>query len=446
MEQISSVIEAYQTCYNSIELITLAFKKDDVWFNIISVLYCLDEVINDYKEILLYDKHNIKLVKQKIMFKEINNIFENFKNGYIKTSEFKIRLREAFDPDGCTINNFSSKEIREMNDAEIFYVSRSMQKERDILEIMTDDSIRMGYKNSYEYISEKIGIKNFNENNSNDIYIILPIYIKIKTKEIKNKKLILNISHNKNINDIQINIESYRNDYYNKVIYRDNNILELNNEVIFDLNNIQPSDRINMYIFSQKIPRLQILDHIDVPIEKPLIPLSIVFNQFYSLEEFEKTLLGPEKLKRKNISGLFEKAVYYLFSLCGFSVIHLGKEHEKIVLKSKTEIGSADIIAYDGSGNILLIDCTINNPDIKKMSNLNRIKGYFDDFPELDNIVNIISVIVTPVKYEKYENEYGIIIIDKMRISELLNMIYFKDKKDIIDKIIFNYGIPLLPS
>jgi len=220
MIPISDIIEAYKTCYNSIEFFILAYKHENEWFNLISVLYCLDKVIDNPKEMILYDKKDIKLIKLERNFEDLKNYFEKIKNGYIETSEFKIKIREAFDPDRLMVQLDNLKNIKEIDKAEIFFIRRAMGTERDILERMTDDSIRMGYKNPYEYISEKIGIKDFNSNNQNDIYIILPIYIKIKDKKIENKKLILTLSHHKNIDDIQINLEIYRNDYSNKIISR----------------------------------------------------------------------------------------------------------------------------------------------------------------------------------------------------------------------------------
>ena len=64
--------------------------------------------------------------------------------------------------------------------------------------------------------------------------------------------------------------------------------------------------------------------------------------------------------------------------MAGFDVIRLRigkKKFEKV--GEGYEIGSADIIAYEENKRILLIDCTINTVDPKKVKKLAELKKHF---------------------------------------------------------------------
>ena len=134
-------------------------------------------------------------------------------------------------------------------------------------------------------------------------------------------------------------------------------------------------------------------------------------------------LTSPETLDSRHRSDIFEKGVCDLLSLCGFSTIHLGK-HEKLILENKTEIGSADILAYDGEDTLLVIDCDIKFPDPKKMENLIHLCRYIESIPKVNEVKNVIPIIVSPSPTSL--KNAGVLIIDGALIQRLFKGIYFR--------------------
>ena len=133
----------------------------------------------------------------------------------------------------------------------------------------------------------------------------------------------------------------------------------------------------------------------------------------------------------------YPKGVCDLFSLCGLSTIHLG-EHEKLILGNKTEIGSADILAYDGDETLFVIDCDIKFPDPKKMENLIHLCRYLESLPKVQEVKNVIPIIVSPSPTSLTNSD--VFIIDRALIEKLFKGIYFKSKKELVSMITEQYS------
>ena len=102
-------------------------------------------------------------------------------------------------------------------------------------------------------------------------------------------------------------------------------------------------------------------------------------------------------------------------------------------LENKTEIGSADILAYDSSEYLFVIDCDILFPDPKKMENLIYLCRYLESLPKVSEVKNVIPVIVSPNPTSLSNSE--VLVIDRAIIQRLIKGIYYKSKNELVSII-----------
>ena len=97
----------------------------------------------------------------------------------------------------------------------------------------------------------------------------------------------------------------------------------------------------------------------------------------------EKFLFHPE-ICAKPADKFFENAVAWLLALAGYSVVNLNPAKNKISFdkikapETDVEIGSADLLAYEESKRLLLIDCDINGVDNSKVQSVVNAKKYLE--------------------------------------------------------------------
>jgi len=265
--------------------------------------------------------------------------------------------------------------------------------------------------------------------------MIIPVYFSIDSIKVENGILKIELLYDDNFKDLQINIIGYSSDYRTK-LYREKLEVEDQRKIGIPLRNLYPNCRLEVYLLSRSLPELQIKETIFVPIDQPLIPFTQTYNQFHKLVELERILTSPETLDSRNRSEQYEKAVCDLFSLCGLSTIHLD-EHEILQLENKTQIGSADILAYDGIEHLFVIDCDIMVPDIKKMENLKYLCRYLEKIPEIGKVQYVIPVIVSP--NPSSSSDTGVLVLAGEMIRRLFKAIHYQNKGEIVSMITSAY-------
>jgi hypothetical protein len=153
----------------------------------------------------------------------------------------------------------------------------------------------------------------------------IPIFFSINSAKIENGILNIDLLYDNEFRDLQINVIGY-SDFRTKIFREYKEVYEKKN-MNFNLINVLPESKIEIFLFSLRLPELQIEESVYMPLIQPLLPFTQTYNQFHKLEELKKILTKPETLDSKHRSDLFEKAVCDLLSLCGLSTIHLG-DHE----------------------------------------------------------------------------------------------------------------------
>jgi hypothetical protein len=126
---------------------------------------------------------------------------------------------------------------------------------------------------------------------------------------------------------------------------------------------------------------------------------------------------------------VFERAVSWLLSLCGFNVIHLD-EFEKLKVKGeKVEYDSVDLLAYDNAkSSLFLVACTIGIPKVEEdIIRLNEVKRKM--FEELFNetSLQIFPIIFSSCKdlspIKEAGQRYGVKVMDGNDTERLMNMV-----------------------
>jgi hypothetical protein len=302
------------------------------------------------------------------------------------------------------------------------------------LDQINGEVIKLGFIDAFDFISDHTGVLQYTSNSSYDFLMTIPIFFSINSAKIENGILNIDLLYDNEFRDLQINVIGY-SDFRTK-IFRENMEVNDKKNISFNLKKVLPESKFEIFLFSQSLPKLQIEETVYVPINQPLLPFTQTYNQFHKLEELEKILTKPETLDSKHRSDLFEKAVCDLLSLCGLSTIHLG-DHEVLRLDNKTNIGSADILTYDGSENLFVIDCDIKFPDPKKMENLIYLCRYLKNIPKVNEVKNVIPIIVSPNPPSLDNLE--VLVMDGEIIQRLIKGINYKSKKELVSIITERY-------
>lgn len=186
----------------------------------------------------------------------------------------------------------------------------------------------------------------------------------------------------------------------------------------------------------------------DLIAEKYLLaknPLAKLFLRFCSIEKFQNNLLVPQKGGKDKfhlgISDNFERFVQWLFSLCGFQSIWLGKDFEEYKNEEGKVDGSVDILCYNEKEKTLaLVDCKTrvpNDTDIDSIKNLANIFG--NEMKELG--IKIIPIIVSSVEVSATKEKFaknGVKIIDVNSIKKIIDELNKKlDPRFLLDVEIY---------
>jgi len=441
MVSISEILKTFQICYESFEICSVFHNDGSIWRNVITTFYVRKEALEAPQETMVFDGENIKIIKSRLNISQIVHYLEGLKKGRIFFLGLEVQFENPFDYDKLKIREDEYAHYRQIKNARIFVFPRQYNVFNnnkllsDHLEQIKGKVIKLGFKDAYDYISYQTGIRLYSTSFSTDFLLIIPILFSITAAKVENGILDVHLFFDDLHDDLQINVIGYSEDYRTK-IFRENVVVEGKKKVSFNVDNVLPDSRFEIFLFSKSLPELQIMETVFVPISQPLLPLTQSYDQFHRLEELEVILARPETLDSRHRSDIFEKGVCDLFSLCGLSTIHLG-EHEKLILDNKTEIGSADILAYDGDETLFVIDCDIKFPDPKKMENLIHLCRYLESLPKVKEVKNVIPIIVSPSPTSLTNSD--VFIIDRALIQRLFKGIYYKSKKELVSMITEQY-------
>jgi len=434
MVSISDIIKAFKECYNSFEISSIIHFNGMSWRNVLTSFYLSNEVLEKPQENVVFNGDNIKIFKMRLNISDLFNYLEGLKIGQIPLCELLVYFDKSFDYDSLKIIEDEYNRYRRTEGARTFVFERGYNVFNNDnllfghLEQINADVIKLGFIDAFDFISYHTGIRSYSTSYSRDFLMIIPIFFTINSVKVENGILNINLIYDNEFRDLQINAIGYAKDNITR-IFRENREVNAEKNVHFPVENMLPDLKLEIYLFSRRLPELQIKETIWVPINQPLLPFTQTYNQFHKLEDLENILIKPETLDSKSRSDLYEKAVCDLFSLCGLSTIHL-KDHEVLRLENKHEIGSADILAYDGLANLFVIDCDTLVPDPKKMGNLIHLCRYLRSVPKVNEVKNIIPIIVSP--NPPSSNDTDVLVLAGNMIQQLFKGIHYKSKKELV--------------
>lgn len=440
MVSVSEIIKTFKMCYNSFEICSVIHYDGNIWQNVLTSFYLSKETLDIPQENVVFDGVNIKILNIQMNILKLFDYLEWLIKGQIPIRGNVVHFEDPFDYDNLKIQEDSYARYRQTEGARTFVCQRSLNVFNnnrlltDHLDQINGEVIKLGFIDAFDFISHHTGVRHYTSSSSYDFLVIIPIFFSINSAKVENGTLNVDLIYDNEFRDLQINVIGY-SDFSTK-IYRE--YMEVNDKkrANFILENMLPESRFEIFLFSRSLPELQLEETVIMPIIQPLLPFTQTYNQFHKLEELEIILTKPETLDSKQRSDLFEKAVCDLLSLCGLSTIHLG-DHEILRLDKKTNIGSADILTYDGLENIFVIDCDIRFPDPKKMENLIHLCRYLKSVPKVNEVKNVIPIIVSPNPTSLDNSE--VLIIDGEIIQRLIKGIYYKSKKELVSIITERY-------
>jgi hypothetical protein len=436
MVSISEIIKAFKRCYNSFEICSVIYDDGKSWHNVLTSFYLSKDIIENTKENIVFDGDNIKIVIIQMSHSCLQKHLEDLKKGQIYIKGLQVQFENPFDYDTLKIREDTYAHYRQTEGSRTFIFERNFNvfNNNNLIKKHLDlntEVIKLGFIDIFDFISHYAGIRSYSPSYSHDFLMIIPVFFSINSTKVENGELNIDLGYSNEFNDLQINVIGYKEDNITK-IFRENKEIKDNRKINFSVQSVLPDSKLDIYLFSRSLPELQVKETIYVPINQPLLPFTQTYNQFHKLEELELILTKPETLDSKARSSLYEKAVCDLFSLCGLSAIHL-KDHEILQLKNKTKIGSADILAYDGSENLFVIDCDIMVPDPKKMVNLIYLCRYLSSVTTVNEIKNIIPIIISPSA--PTTDDTDVLVIDGGMIHQLFKGIHYKSKYELVSMI-----------
>jgi len=277
------------------------------------------------------------------------------------------------------------------------------------------ESDSLNYSDMYDLLNDIQEIDDYRSGDNRDFVVQVPVYARIA--ELKPAKVRVQMHHA--IDNLMVNLILKRDEGYQYKRIDDQQVrvekCKLVNEEPFcyiesDFSFkkvIKPHDFFDGSLFKPEIPVLILdRDRAIVLLQNTVEPLTKVLFKPYKFEDFRKHLFEPEQFRKPQ--NKFQDAVAVLLSLIGFPTIVLGekrfrkvgeKEKEEnidvVILESGYNVG-IDIIAYRENESLLLIDCTIDFPDERKMSNLTKLASFFSSVKDEKGFPKISSLIFSP--------------------------------------------------
>lgn len=448
---ISKLFKAFSPSFRSLDLRIASVKTTDGWMNVVTSLFPSNK---PFKEIEL-EQQRIrsklsKEINQKVFniflaplsFEKLYNVSQQIMEGGITVNHVLIRFRK-FDLITLRVDHFLPDYLKGIEEWRLFggEGKASAEDRKHIWSIIDDQegaTKLLGYAGIYDLINEILGIRKFDRGQERDLVIGVPTYARLVEIDLKGSLVEITTRKHVDLDNLQLNLflnrlklRAYQYETVQRITKR---VEECKRPFGKDfccirsriqITDMQPHDRINVTLINRDFPSLEVdRTSMTVPLKNAVEPFSKTLLRFCPLEKLEQHLLNPEQCTekpKKTPDKIFERAVSWLLSLAGFSVISLGKQYEKLTEPTKYEIGSVDIIAYRENKYLLLVDCDTKIPDDKKIGSLLSMKEYFRFIQDEHKEPTINPVIFSPRDCEELMGKYKeITIVDRSRIKWLL--------------------------
>lgn len=426
-------------------------KTTDGWMNAITSLFPSNKTLKEIEQEQQMIRSKLsKEINQEVFniflaafpFEKLYNLSQQIMEGEVTVNDVLIRFRK-FDPFTLRVDHFLPDYLKDIEEWRLFGgEGKASADDRkhiwSIIDSQEGAAKLLGYAEIYDLINEILGIRKFNRGEERDFVLGVPIYARIVDTDLKGSSVEITTKKHINLDNLQLNLSLDRlkpRAYQSETVQRITKLVEKCKRPLIEdfccvtstiqITDMQPHDRIEVTLINRDFPTLEVdRTFMMVPLKNTVEPFAKTLLRFCSLEKIGQHLLNPEQCAEKQKmtpDKIFERAVSWLLSLAGFSVISLGKQYEKLIEPTKYEIGSVDIIAYRENEYLLLVDCDTKIPDEKKIGSLLNMKGYFSFIQDKHKEPRINPVIFSPRYCKELMGKYKeITIVDQSRIKWLL--------------------------
>lgn len=324
------------------------------------------------------------------------------------------------------------------------------------IDFWNGDVIGLGYEDINEAIQLWVDKEN-KPSNSFDFLVRAPFFCRLEKWNIEENKIKIVAKYHKNLNGLILQYRKYQSQsnigLYNTeseigteafdqangmtVPEGDFKIWQIDAEQL-DMSQSYKHDAREISLFFQPLGQKISYERkslTEMVAEKSYLannPLAKMFAKFCILDKYKEMLLRPTASSKDGFrlrdADNFERAVQWLFSLCGFQTIWLGKDHEVIQDEQGRSSGSADLLCYyssDKEKTLVLVSCKTSVPDEKQIDMIkNLAKQQSEEMEELG--VKVVPMIVSSKSVNATRDKCisnGVSVIDADDIVKIISQI-----------------------
>jgi len=455
-DELFPVLESLKPALKSMDIRTVAVAppSKENWENLITSIYVtektVDEVRSQHQKIpkLRNNQVAILLATHPLDYTIFSGIIEGEIRFPTPFGRNKVKFRK-FDPLKLKVNSTHSRIA-----GDFMWILRTAdwgeEKEREelwsVVNMQDREARLQGFPTIVALIEKRLRI-DYRNKERKDFELVIPPLATIESARFIESEFEVEIKKITGLKELQLNLALQRADqggFYN-LVWSDTR--RMNEDIqesartfsvvteSFEIEDLLPYDLMSAELLHSESALT--FDKITetAPLNNVVEPFLNSLSAFCPLDKFQKMLFEPEKYGRAP-NKIFENAVTWLLSLAGYDTIHLGFEikgkkgkesFDVLREESGYEIGCADIIAYEESKRLLLIDCDIGSIDEKKIQKLVETGEYLDQSKKYDRL-EIIPVLVTP-KDLSHRVEKGLRIVDCNTLERIFQEIVKGNRK-----------------
>lgn len=459
------IISSMDQIYKCIDLRTATVWIDGKWLNVLTVIRFTFEDLEAIEE--KYEKlkgkwgsmkeDDFQIALKALHASKWHDLQDSFSKGIFDMNEFNVELEKQVNLGELKCNFYDYPQYtRKIDEWPLFegYTITSANFNQQLGKAEPKIKLK-GFPTIYTGICEMLQIK-YNSGSNLNLVISAPLYAKIDDIDFWGQSAKVSVKRHKDMQGLRLNTILWKSTGALGSSYEKTDEIKDLDYVDIDTDRTLTTEFFSYFKWSKEFLNASPIDYLDARlIFKPLEALEIdkkghyisryldrksavknpfynAFSRFCSRDEHFNQLLSPHTYRPKQKMGfdkVFERAVSWLLSLCGFNVIQLD-EFEKLKVKGeKVEYDSVDILAYNNvKSSLFLVACTIGIPKVEEdITRLNEVKRKM--FEELFNetSLQIFPIIFSSCKdlspIKEAGQRYGVKVVDGNDTERLMNMV-----------------------
>jgi len=452
---VKELVETFEETYGAIDIRTAAIRVSEGWVSALTVVrLTYEEPVVAAERLRRHENRHGKVETKHFQivmgarpFLEWKNLCEDVGGGVLRVSGLDIKLRRALALNDQTNQlEASSGDIRPFDGT--YWPNLRLQIERHegtelINESLTREVSTLNYPDAYEAINALCEVNvRVGQSLGFDFYLSLPVFIRVADALFAPLEKRLHVSvrrHHKleNIKGVVLHrgeqtiagqpykarptIDSFLRSEEGSPIETASGSVELAE--------IEPEDWVDVRLTHPELGELdgyfsRQLRSLTPPAERNI--LFEALKRFCPEAEIHRSLVRAYEQKPKKLkpSAAFELHVAWLLGLFGCSTILLGEYERLIAPESKVELGSVDILVLTPGKTLLLVGCSLTEPEERDFNNLRNVRGILQQTAFKDTTCRILPVVFTaatecpPYREDGFLNFIPIVNVEGMIIVD----------------------------